>query len=847
MALALKEVVGVACVVDSSLTLASEWNTVLKDYIAPLLHRVMENHHPLQLRTAFVCYGPAGNRPQPVLETQYFMDPKLLIQHLKDDPSKYGIGQTGNGGDNGLAALEALVATIELFDILKESMQYAVSYVIHIAAFPPDSAERPLYNSSSRLDTLTWDNLPSELRKRDIHYTNILLRRIPKLTQFFTAAANGPTQPAWFNVRAPHQLHICGLPARKANTKRANETPADRSPEAKRVRTQPNQPSPKSSPVKAETPKVAPAIPPPQPVAGPSSTPSQPPSVASGSTTTVPTPASAVPTPAGAPAGISGSNISQMSIMQLLAFADKLGAFENQIKVKFEDLKAQVSSGKQVEPRQVAELQNQGQLAHRMREEIATHLKENPQKAEQVKQFQMKRLATQQQRLMQSGQQPTQTRAQQQAQNQNQAQQTSQAAQGASTSTSTNTSTNTNTNTSLAATQAAVASGPSAPQPSTTNETASHPASQMSQLTPAMAAQFQKLEQQRNRTPHMPPAAIPSTSPSKPDIPMDSSAHRSPSIWAGTLTWKDPSPAVNTTYTASAVVLPNPKSGPEVSANGWPPSIHLTFDDEPAPPAYAVATWKENYKNSPVFMLPISSDPQREEKWYRLLSKYLSENKKTARATWTNPDGISSSLLFIFPFKDGQSILASLYFPQGANDLPKGTVAGFNLHTIPTRLGVMLMKLPKETQEVLSRLPPDQRQPQLINFLKAAAGTGPAAPQLQAAIQAQFQAHRLMAQQHAQAQAQAQAQGQVTPQMRQMLPPGTAAALNAMNMNPQQLAQGAVTNPMQGQPVNMGAHMQNPGVMHQRTPSGGGVAGGNISPEMMQSFMQRNTGATGGM
>lgn len=187
-------------------------------------------------------------------------------------------------------------------------------------------------------------------------------------------------------------------------------------------------------------------------------------------------------------------------------------------------------------------------------------------------------------------------------------------------------------------------------------------------------------------------------------------------------------------------------------------------------------------------------------------------------------------------------------------------VAGFNLHTAPPRLATMLMKLPRETQEVLSRLPTEQRQQQVVNFLKAMAG--PMTPQIQASLAAQFQAHKMIYER-----AQAQAQAQATPQMRQAMPPGAAPAMN-MNMGPQQQAQAPA---MQGQPGNvagpstgnamfpnanvlqMGGHMQNPGVMHQRTPSGGGGGGGgaggigNISPEMLQSFMQRNTGATGGM
>ena len=44
-----ERVVGVVYVVDSSLTLASEWSTVLKDYISHLLQRIMALYHPAQV------------------------------------------------------------------------------------------------------------------------------------------------------------------------------------------------------------------------------------------------------------------------------------------------------------------------------------------------------------------------------------------------------------------------------------------------------------------------------------------------------------------------------------------------------------------------------------------------------------------------------------------------------------------------------------------------------------------------------------------------------------------------------------------------------------------------------
>lgn len=43
--------------------------------------------------------------------------------------------------------------------------KHVVNYVIHVAACPPDTADRPLWNTNPSLDSLTWETLPAEFRK----------------------------------------------------------------------------------------------------------------------------------------------------------------------------------------------------------------------------------------------------------------------------------------------------------------------------------------------------------------------------------------------------------------------------------------------------------------------------------------------------------------------------------------------------------------------------------------------------------------------------------------------------------------------------------------------------------
>ena len=124
------DIVAVACVVEASLLIASEWTRILIEYIYPLLKRLNELHPShqvigvlraiqlltvcLQFRLAFVAYGAADTRPQPLLSKRFFAPLSLVTRELRDEPSKLGIGQTNSGSGRGLSALEGLVAAIEV-------------------------------------------------------------------------------------------------------------------------------------------------------------------------------------------------------------------------------------------------------------------------------------------------------------------------------------------------------------------------------------------------------------------------------------------------------------------------------------------------------------------------------------------------------------------------------------------------------------------------------------------------------------------------------------------------------------------------------------------------------------
>ncbi|KAJ7646180.1 hypothetical protein B0H17DRAFT_1186803, partial [Mycena rosella] len=260
--------VAIALVVDSSAALASEWSNIMQAYIMPMLRRLGEpNPTGIKFRVAFITYGTQGT---PILCKNFFVDVMAIMTAFRDDPAGLGLGQTTCGGGAGMAALEGFVAAVELFDSLRQSAQLKNSpfpplfHIFHVAAGIPDSAEHPQCNLSPALDSVTWDSLPSELKKRNIHLSTIHLRpKLPKFTELHsTTSLTGIVAP-WFAVRPQHTVLLSGypVPQKGAGLKRAGEPiAADRTPDSKRPKMSP--PNTNASPPK--TTQTSPAPPPPR-------------------------------------------------------------------------------------------------------------------------------------------------------------------------------------------------------------------------------------------------------------------------------------------------------------------------------------------------------------------------------------------------------------------------------------------------------------------------------------------------------------------------------------------------------------------------------------------------------
>jgi hypothetical protein len=75
---------------------------------------ILALNYTSQLRIAFVTYAAASTAPTPILSKRVFTDLPVVMREMREDSAKLGIGQTNSGGTHGMAALEGLVAAIEV-------------------------------------------------------------------------------------------------------------------------------------------------------------------------------------------------------------------------------------------------------------------------------------------------------------------------------------------------------------------------------------------------------------------------------------------------------------------------------------------------------------------------------------------------------------------------------------------------------------------------------------------------------------------------------------------------------------------------------------------------------------
>ncbi|KAF9073940.1 hypothetical protein BDP27DRAFT_1317715 [Rhodocollybia butyracea] len=214
-----------AIVVDSSVALALNWHTVMSKYLSQFVKRLMELNPGNPYRVAWVTYGPSDcSLPC----KRYFVDFQTLSPLFKN-MEELGLGST-SGGVSGMAALDGLVAAIELFDILasKSKMPRKLpSHILHITASVPNNAQHPMANNSPALDQVTWETLPTEISKRAILLSSIVLNpKNTKISDLHSSPALNTASTSWLGVQTPHIAYVALLSAPPKGIKR----PADQMP-----------------------------------------------------------------------------------------------------------------------------------------------------------------------------------------------------------------------------------------------------------------------------------------------------------------------------------------------------------------------------------------------------------------------------------------------------------------------------------------------------------------------------------------------------------------------------------------------------------------------------------------
>ncbi|KAG6845413.1 hypothetical protein H0H87_009760 [Tephrocybe sp. NHM501043] len=266
--------VAIAFVVESSLAVANDWVYLVRNYVTPMVRRLLDANSTVKPRMAFITYATADTTPSPLLCRRFFVDSPPVMREMSDSPTSLGIGTTNSGGKRGMAALEGIVAAIELFDVLLavSRSRLLANHIFHIASASPDSSVHPRYNEIQSFDSITWEAMPVELKKAGLFFFLALVLCTSQV------APSAPKEP-FFPTRPSHSVLLSGFPMspQKPNIKRPADVhntpdpkrarlapPIDVSPKVQTPKTPSNQPKP--SPIIPLQPKIqAPNQPQPQP------------------------------------------------------------------------------------------------------------------------------------------------------------------------------------------------------------------------------------------------------------------------------------------------------------------------------------------------------------------------------------------------------------------------------------------------------------------------------------------------------------------------------------------------------------------------------------------------------
>ncbi|KAG8913517.1 hypothetical protein FRC00_002235 [Tulasnella sp. 408] len=212
---------GVVFCLDSSALTLGFWRKGFGAYIVPLLQtmgKVLNQQAigaALKTRLGLVVFGLSNATPL-LLRNIYFEDAPQFFRRLETNMLSTGLGVTTNGGDSGMAAIDGLVAAVEMCDRLtseaakprranappnfpqQPQRKQPTCHIILFTSQPPGGSPVPLSNRDHQFDGMTMDTLPAEIAK------------ISQYVDFFIKVGEPPEKP-WFNTAPEHVLLLSGF------------------------------------------------------------------------------------------------------------------------------------------------------------------------------------------------------------------------------------------------------------------------------------------------------------------------------------------------------------------------------------------------------------------------------------------------------------------------------------------------------------------------------------------------------------------------------------------------------------------------------------------------------------
>ncbi|KAF5327247.1 hypothetical protein D9619_004586 [Psilocybe cf. subviscida] len=828
----------IALVVEASLLIAQEWKLQLHHF----------GNIIMRLISVYVAYGRSDTLPSPILCRRYFDSVPELAAKFPHGLMAFGVGTLSAGGSQGMAALDGLVAGLELFDHLRLAAVSSGSppksfnsHLVHITSTGPDASRHPFWNDRAARDNISWETLPDALKEGNISYTVFSARTISPRYQELHAAVNKEKTAPWFALKSPATALLGFLPKEGskggATAQKARAQPAE-SPKAPPMSTASATPQ-RDVPVPTSTPsatKNSPAV---------SSTPIREPAIPSQPQPPAPAPAQtpALPQAQAPPANQQFlAMISQLPNQRLQAEAQKVHASYQALKHRMNEA---TTSGNTEE---VEKLKVEIEKLRPIYEAFSMYLRN-------------KFAAS----GMLPGGGPPRPEGSLQPPNTNPmpgqpvppplAPPFSMAAAGSSLSMG-------NVPPSVQPNKPPV----SAPAARSVSDSTVHP-QPPTNISPMLANaqmtnQLQKLVKERSErtwppsiagggTPVQNPMsmaprpAVPGMlnqpmqpnpmmqmpgAQQQPEKPPNAPTKPQPTpVWQGTLNFKGTSNGTTQElclYVTAATATPI-LARPET----WPQDMHIVPTPEADISLSDIQRWIITSKAAWVaFNARQYNVPEHSEYAFKSLVQLLTTRKMFATAAWTTPSGGQTSNMFIFPV-NGTNLIGACFPITGIPDLPGNIPYPYPpKNPAQARTNHLLhhafANMSKEHREILEKMPPQQRAQAMQTFAK------------------KLESDRLMLQrqhQHQQQQLQQMAGGSSP------FGPGSNAPGANNHVNPSPFGAGAMGMPpgmsrmgnMSMGGGGIGGMMQPPGGI-----AGGAVAGG-MPTNMFQPFMPRNEGGSG--